>query len=315
MARELTHAEIGVRLFPPVPAEFDPVQASAGELRTYGYPPRPDAALHPELFEHWSRAIAPSMTTIEPRFVDVFRPPVAPGPVEPGPPPFPPRGSSSNWAGSVNFPDITDGIASVAASWVVPDITGPGSKSGDICAQWVGMDGWDPNANAPVTADVVQAGTTQTIDGSLAQQTYAWWEWVPERWYQIGNFTVAPGDEVYCVVRALSPTEASFYLANLTRQESKLFWKPAPDKVNVLRGESADWVLEWPSGTPRLADFGTVEFDNCVATTAGESVLWAGRGQILTMVDATYNTVMAASMVLSDSQIQVDYAGGGPPAF
>ena len=124
---------------------------------------------------------------------------------------------------------------------------------------------------------------------------------------------VAPGDQVYCVIRALSPTEASFYMANLTRQERTLFWQWAPDKVNVLRGGSADWVLEWPSGTSRLANFGTVEFDQCVATTAGESVLWAGRGQILTMVDASNNTALATAVALSDSQIQVNFVGGGPP--
>jgi hypothetical protein len=339
MAREWARAEIGVRLFPPVPADFDPVQASADELRAYGYPPRPDAALHRELYEHWSQAISPSMTTIEPRFVDALRPPVAPpGPIQPGPPPFMPHATSSNWAGSVNFPDLNDGVVSVAASWVVPDITGPGSSSGDTCAQWVGMDGWGPDGTAPVSADIVQAGTTQTIDDSLAQQTFAWWEWVPRKSYQIENFTVAPGDQMFCVIRALSPTEASFFLVNMTSKERTLFWQSAPDLADVLAeeylsawpllseeirlifqsgtvytlsGASADWVLEWPGVAPRLANFGTVEFDQCVATTAAESVLWAGRGQILTMVDA-HNIELAAATAPTDSRIRVTFTGGGP---
>jgi hypothetical protein len=311
---ERAAAEIGVRFLPSAPADFDPVQASADELRTYGYPPRPDPALHPDLFALWSRAVSPSMTTIEPRFGVVPLPVVPPGPVRPGPPPFPSRSTSANWAGSVNFPDINDGVLSVAASWVVPDITGPDMKRGDICSQWVGMDGWDPPGGDQVTQDVVQAGTTQMIDDSLRQQTFAWWDWAPDPSQPIGtSLPVGPGDQVYCVVRALSATEASFYLANLTRQVCHPPFQKSPSKPeNRLRGGSADWVLEWTTGTPRLANFGSVEFDNCVATTAGGSVLWAGRGQILTMVDM-YNYQLATAMALSDSQIQVDYVGGGPP--
>jgi hypothetical protein len=279
-----TPEELGVRPCAPAPEGFDPIQASAGELRRYGYPARPDARLEPRRYQRWQKLVSRPISIIVPEFAVLPIPPVGPispgptppiapapeGPINPGPSPHDDRYNSSNWGGVVAWsPNFDDPVTSVAGKWTVPHVIAPEPYDGGyICATWIGIDGMQPEITT-----LLQAGTTQAIvpaDSSVddlwglpglllpwafsdgfAYQSYAWWQWVPGCSVMITNLAVTPGDVMSCHIDTDSPTgatTATIQLINLTTGKMTPIPATAPPGTKVLGG-MAEWIVEKPNET------------------------------------------------------------------
>ena len=311
-----TYEEVRVRLFRPAPEGFNPIDASDSELLLYGYPARPDAQRHPELHQGWRRVMSRSISRIEPQFAAL--PMVRGEPISPGTVPVPPIGTSANWAGSVAVPlNAGDPVASVAGWWTVPDVIATAASDDTLylCATWIGIDGWQPGESVP-PSELLQAGTSQAAVwppgfGQL-KGAAAWWEWVPDDPVGITNLGVSLGDVMYCAIRA-SETEASIYMANQTTGVFTSFGVAARPGTQ-LAGYSAEWILEVPiatwHGQPiELPEYAIVYFDGCVAHTRSATVLYAGQGELVSMVNASNDQVSIPSAA-TDTLIRVSWEGG-----
>src|SRR6267143_5381603 len=104
-------------------------------------------------------------------------------------------------------PSSGDSVTCVAGQWTFPDVVAPGPGN-YYASEWVGIDG-------DGSPDVLQEGTETEIVGGV-HHTYAWWEWYPDFEIQIMNLAVSAGDTMYGNIVVNSPTQAAFYLANIT---------------------------------------------------------------------------------------------------
>ncbi|HEY2311472.1 MAG TPA: G1 family glutamic endopeptidase [Gaiellaceae bacterium] len=280
-AAQAIHDALGVRLFKKPPENFDPLQAEDRELLVFGYPARPDKDKHPELHEMWTRMASRKLTMIEPQFAlrtdkqHGIRNTIA-------------NDTSTNWSGAVSFAGKGDSATYVIGQWTVPDVVAPGLGS-YYCASWVGIDG-------DGSPDVLQAGTECDVVSFgffTAKQTYVWWEWYPNYEVQIANFPVTSGDVMFCAICVHSDTEAGFYLTNLTTGASTSFTKTAPEGTR-LTGNCAEWIVEAPTvngGQSALARYGDVYFDECIAGTKNDHLLYGGDGDLITMVDSSNHPI------------------------
>lgn len=310
---EQRYEELGVRLFEPTPDGFEPVRASEGELQAYGYPKRPDAETEPRRYMHWEQMVS-RRSMVAPQFKD---PPAEVAEL---------TTDSSNWCGKVAFARWADAVTNVSGQWTVPHVVRRVANSVVyICAAWVGIDGsakltspsalsrierrvlpGDVEGPRPIGAappnetssDVLQAGTTQgvwwgPIEGFEVHldQTFAWFEWLPECPQMIENLAVSPGDLMSCEITALSPTEAAFNFGNLTTFVSTAFMKTAQAGQQLV-GDCAEWILELPTGSYnglpfQLPNFGGVYFDHCTATTRRNFELTSGSGVDVSLTSET----------------------------
>jgi hypothetical protein len=280
-AAQAIHDALGVRLFKKPPENFDPLQAEDRELLVFGYPARPDKEKHPELHEMWTRMASRKLTMIEPQFAlrtdkqHGIRNTIA-------------NDTSTNWSGAVSFAAKGDSATYVIGQWTVPDVVAPGLGS-YYCASWVGIDG-------DGSGDVLQAGTECDVVSFgffTAKQTYVWWEWYPNYEVQIANFPVTSGDVMFCAICVHSDTEAGFYLTNLTTGASTSFTKTAPEGTHLV-GNCAEWIVEAPTvngGQSALARYGDVYFDECIAGTKRDHLLYGGDGDLITMVDSSNHPI------------------------
>lgn len=299
------HDALGVRLFTPPPEGFNPLKASARELLVHGYPPPPDALRHPELHEHWKQMMSRPMSVIEPEFAvmrDRRSGSRAPSviPAAPAPPADP---ALPAWAGSVAFAGNQGTFTWVSGQWTVPDVTVPNRNSGSYsCATWVGIDG--PPSTVDLPTDILQAGTQQDI-GS----TYAWCQWYPDNAMKIPNLPVSHGDIMFCVICVDSPSGARGYMTNVTRGIFTSFALTAMSGQQ-LQGNTAEWILEAPSqpngSVDKLAQYGDVYFDECIAGTSGDTLVFAGEGQLWTMHDVNGQAI-SIPRAENDRLIRVQY--------
>jgi Peptidase A4 family len=297
-AAQQIHEALGVRLFKPPPKGFNPLKATDRELLVHGFPARPAKDRHPELHDRWENMVSRPMTIIEPQFAlrtdkrHGMRQTIA-------------DATSTNWSGSVAFAAKGDSATYVIGQWTVPDVVAPASGS-YYCATWVGIDG-------DGSADVLQAGTEQEVVSFgfiTARATYAWWEWFPDFEVQIPNFPVTSGDVMFCAICVHSTSEAGFYLTNLTTGASTSFTKTSP-RGTTLVGNCAEWVVEAPTvngGQSALARYGDVYFDSCIAGTKKQALLFGGRGDPITMVNAS-NKKISTPVLETDQIVKVQYTG------
>jgi hypothetical protein len=336
-----TPEELGVRLFEPAPEGFDPVEASASELRQYGYPARPDAGADPGRYQRW-RQMVESTSIIAPEFAVLPIPPV--GPINPGPVPFPAQGTSANWAGVVAYPQPSappydDPVTLVEGEWTVPDISAPAPANNPgawVCATWIGIDGWMGDNPAPVP--LLQAGATHivynyyawiqnypggfpTLEWFSERQTFAWFEWVPaypdpDKKYParvITNVAVSPGDGIWCQIETDSPTgatQADVHLTNQTTGVGTVLTVTAPPDTAVL-GNTAEWIVELPqdsyNGWPyQLGRYDSVYFDNCRVQSRSGTAFAANQGELVTLLDATGHRISEPS-AMTDHLIKVKW--------
>jgi Peptidase A4 family len=296
-------AALGVRVpTRRAPEDFNPLEATARQLAAFGYPPRPDARRHPELHERWRQLFGTRITMIEPHLAvmaDTGRP-------VPGRPATPANSPNIIWSGSVAGLQEGNEAAWVTGAWTVPDIFTPGW--GDyVCALWVGIDGWG-------TPALVQAGTSVSRL-THSQQTFAWYEWLPEDPVRISNLPVARGDYMSCTICATSPTEASFYLLNHTSRIGTSLRKTAPADHEMVF-QQAEWILELPQAEPpfQLPPYGEVYFEG-YAGTPDHAVYLPGEGELLDLVFAGDGTqprtrpIISKTTAVTDRLLNLTYTG------
>ena len=194
--------------------------------------------------------------------------------------------TSGNWSGyavPLGTRGVSDIFSDVQGTWTVPTVTG-NKRSTTYSSTWVGLDGYD-------NGTVEQIGTEQDWTGG-GQQNYVWFEMYPSGAYEIEGFPVDPGDSISAQVqyvgqnnvlegrgksnmregRGKSVEESVFQLTIKNTTKNVSFSVPTSyTTVTSAARTSAEWVAEAPSSEEilPLADFGTVSFSGCNATSTG----------------------------------------------
>ncbi|HUJ28489.1 MAG TPA: G1 family glutamic endopeptidase [Myxococcales bacterium] len=223
----------------------DPAALSEAEIHAAGYPPRPDAASAPKQYANWIKLVNSGATVITPHAVK--DPSRVHGPVTSNA-----NGSSTNWSGYViSTPGSAPQYGEIFGAWRVPQVYSPGGFwSSTYSSFWVGIDGWG-------TPDVVQAGTDENAYNYfwVAFHSYgAWTEWYPYSSVSISNFSVNPGDNIYCWVWVDTSAGAWapngnvgwFYVWNTTQNVASGYLSTVAPSGTVFNGHQAEWVMERP---------------------------------------------------------------------
>ena len=182
---------------------------------------------------------------------------------------------------------VASAIPSATYKALGRSLTVTGKKqSTTYSSTWVGLDGYD-------TGTVEQIGTEQDWTGG-GQQNYVWFEMYPSGAYEIEGFPVDPGDSISAQVqyvgqnnvlvgrgksnvrggRGRSVEESVFQLTIKNTTKNVSFSVPTSyTTVTSAARASAEWVAEAPTSWEilPLADFGTVSFSGCNATSTGSS--------------------------------------------
>ncbi len=278
-------AKYQVTTFSLPPAAFDARAASDRELLVYGYPPRPDVAAQPELHAKWLLAYAKPLRHITPVFTP--RPEITHGPRRRASAQPAHASSSNNWSGVIATAPPGDAFKWVSGVWNVPAPRSPAGRCDGntyYSSAWIGIDG------SGGSGDVLQAGTEhdETCSGGQTQRSlYAWWEWFPAGSVAIGNFPVAVGDSISCLICAGSSTTAQVYLTNQTQHVHTSFGITASSPT-TLAGNCAEWVVERPAFNnvlTQLPDYGEVDFSQCFAFTGKSQTVNANAGTPVVMSD------------------------------
>jgi hypothetical protein len=253
----------GVRTYPAPPEGFNAMNASDEELATYGFPPRPDKAAHPETFAHWSHA----MLSAKHRMNGELRahPEIKTGPailskskvkseaveaIQGSATPL--TFNSTNWSGVANTNTLTkwnskSSVGIVASEFNVPVV----QQAFDVCdggydweVSWNGIDG-------AKNGDVLQGGSSSQAycaNNKPQQFYYAWVEWYPS--YPILEvFGVNPGDDMFVETYDLDGgcNPGNVFVEDettLAYGTYTLDYKTGP----CLVGNSAEFIVERPGG-------------------------------------------------------------------
>jgi len=244
----------GARTFMDPPAGFNPLTAPDESLAFYGFPPRPDAVKSPDTFATWQKAMLASQTHVVPTLeqTQIFH-----GPAQNKAVSLDNTSSSYNWSGYVLTNKATS-YSSASYYFLVSDYVVPiaeqafGACTGawDYSSTWAGMDGWK-------NGDVLQAGTESDAlcynNGADKSAYYsAWYEWYPYGEVRIGNFPIAPGDDLFVEVWSTGSTSGHAYIVDYNTNTYVNIAFSAPPGTHLV-GNSAEWVVERPGISGGLA--------------------------------------------------------------
>jgi hypothetical protein len=287
----------------PPPQGFDPITASDAALEQYGFPPRPDPSAEPDAYRHWENAMSRAVRRVSPHLITTK---IQHGPV------VVQNGISLNWSGYVKGKSVSaknPGFFKIAADYVVPRAVNNCDGGIDYTSAWIGVDGWEGAG----LKDVLQAGTESqaSCTGNAGVETYyAWYEWYPNYEVEIdpASFPVAPGDDLYVVVSAISPTQGQAYIGNLNTGDSVTIGFAAPPGINLV-GNSAEWVIERPTvnaALATLADYAQEYFSGAAANYGAVSVA-PKQGTAIAMQDSSGKslsvpTLLGATAILFNYQ-------------
>jgi hypothetical protein len=262
-----------IRTYPSSPRRFDPHTASQEELLRYGFPRRPDPEKEPQLARHWKRVFARPVRFIQAKLevdrVMRARDPLSGAATESG---------IDRWAGIVKLmsqakgSDFTQPATMVFGQWQLPNVLPVTPNERIAVAFWVGLDG-APSLGEPASKQVLQAGVAAQVNpGGFFQSTRVkWWAWT--EWYTelhkdsavaVKNFPVAMGDEIFVVILTGPSDHALVSMLNITRGIGVSVGLNAPSDIVAL-GQSAEWIVEYPSGSPHIPMFTPVTFTDCTA--------------------------------------------------
>jgi hypothetical protein len=167
---------------------------------------------------------------------------------------------STNWAG---YADTGSSFSHVSATWTEPTPSCSGSRSEQLAAFWVGIDGFN-------SSSVEQDGTLiECFEGSTFQ--YTWWELFPTNDIQVVGESVAAGDSITASVTR-SGTSYTLAVTDATHTANSF------STTQTSSGDadsSAEWIAEAPSSGSTilpLAHFSTWTASNASVTegsTAG----------------------------------------------
>ena len=267
----------------PIPDDFDPLNASQGDLARYRLPPKPDER-DETLFTLWKAALKRPVDFVAPALG--FGSPIAlyqlnafpfsadngEGEAERGAPSLQLGrtrvGHSRNWSGGVILSRRGNRSIQMAADWRVPNVLvgdGPGPF---VCSTWIGIGGY----RAWMTS-MPQMGTAQSVgdtggkddSGNPLPPNFAWCQW----WLRgmktlqfpitIDSVPVAAEHEVICWITLLPPNHLHigdrdwvlFYIRNLdTNTATSIAMAPPTDNLGrsvPAQAASAEWMLERPT--------------------------------------------------------------------
>jgi hypothetical protein len=162
------------------------------------------------------------------------------------------------WSGVVNTLPLTSYSTTKSFSWVEGNFSVPwgqeafASGGGNICdndtdfaAIWVGLGGFNvTGANLGNQNNIAQVGV-DTYASCSDQGAYAWVEWFPAKAVML--FTVSPGDDIHVFIQSLTATSASFFIADMTIQQTAGY-VIHPPKGFKLVGNEAEYIVERPRG-------------------------------------------------------------------
>lgn len=257
-----------LKVFLPA-AGFKPLTASAAQLRSAGYPPRPPQSDKAAL-QAWTSAVnRPLHFSVPHPVCTATRHSVIVSPV---------------WAGhEVPESDYGSPIYYTTSTWVQPEVAGNSNYTNYTSAPdasfWTGTG----------IEDIIQAGC-DSISTATAQYR-CWTEDFPGNTDWEGP-VVRPGQTVYVVDDYLGGNEAYYYIENETTDAVQSFDNAAP----YVGLGSADYINEWLG--PYLPDFGSVPVsDNYFALENGEGY-YMGENNIYQMQDAD-GIIMSSPSFLS----------------
>jgi hypothetical protein len=294
----------GIRIFPPVPEDFDARKATPLTLLRHGLPRRPDPKRMPRLAAIWDevasqriRYITPDVKPLAELVPDQARRRQEFGTV-----------TDSAWAGDFLTSNVAENFVCVGASWNIADVGPPPGSSQNFWAvnPWVGIDGADGDT------DLCQAGTTIGYEilsnGTVQKYAVPFFEWVPNTasGMGIGNFPIAFGDTIGCVVCIQSPTKAVALFYNHTTQILTSIGFSAPANTTLV-GNTAEWIAEIT--TPESPVFQPITFRDVFALAQGAETELADQTGY-TLVNCVKNNTPVATATLIDSHtLEIDYAG------
>ncbi len=286
--------------FPIPPAEFDYAAADEASLREYGMDHI--EGLHPEILEGFRKAMSTPTRFLKPRFRRIPR-------TQNGTQASAPPGgqASGNWSGALVKAPGGFQIQSVTGQWTIPNCA-PSADGVTACSIWVGFDG---NGLLDLFQAGIQCELTRGNSG-VQSKLYPWWEWLPNPLgiQKISAPVASSGDEIYCLITALSSTTGRIFLKNLTTNDATTFDVSAPDGGTLL-GSSAEWIVEAPSvgGDPDtpLCNYGTAQFSSCVAGVSNGTSLTSSDGASLYMQQN--GQVVSTAAAANPGQLICTYTG------
>jgi hypothetical protein len=237
--------------FPAPPTNFDPNDASDEELRSFGFPPKPNDA---QRLDTWRMVTSSAGQRIVPQFGKSTLQHRPAQKVQAasnltvknyaGETVNPITQSSSNWSGFA-LSSSNGTFSSLVGVWAIPSVTLPpgascsGSTPGYFSSDWDGIDGFS-------NTQLVQAGTEGDVlcsNGSASLNYHAWFEWLPNAETPISNFTVEPGDGMAVEITVVNSTTADFFIVDFTTGQNTSFQATAPAGASV-EGASVEWIHE-----------------------------------------------------------------------
>jgi hypothetical protein len=242
--------------FLPLPKPgFDPLKASAEELRAFGLPVPDDhppgspgniARLKfltgPELDKpvQFVPAVSDERPYPYPQYLAT---------VSLGVPGHPwPTGGSNNWSGGFVTPRGGD-ITFLEGYWTVPAVTAPagGVDPEYYSSTWIGLDGQRSYRDSSLP----QIGTMQVFTAATGVATYfAWYQWWAKGtlmpWYPLA-LPVDAGHEVYAILTVLNPTTVRFNIKNVTLNVFLGAFDVAIPTAGIVSGATAEWIMERPT--------------------------------------------------------------------
>jgi hypothetical protein len=275
----------GGRLTLPVPpADFNVEDATAAELETYGFPPRPSK---PEQMPEWRQQTAGKRNDS-----DVACSPLpVKASIVPG----------SIWSGYV-AQDANNAYTNTSGFW--PQPTGTASTnptcSDEMDVIWTGIGGYGPNSN------LLQNGTAQ--DHSHTTTAFAWYEYIGTAGSSAGitpygSFDIPAGHMVSSSTAYNPSTQvASFYVSDTTLGINRSAQISGAVAAGAYSGNTADWIVERPttSGPLPLMQHSRFAWNSARATNAGSTY------------SAQYapTAVTTQNILRSSDGAQLDYPNG-----
>ena len=319
-----TSTGLQVRTYALPPAKFNPLTASSRELQHYGLPPKPDETKSPQWRNLWERDFGRPWNWISPVFQETKgRSHRASRAARSLTRPVPELGEfvttanacanpnwatpmgNSHWSGTMIVLAPGDSFQWIRGQWIVPHAHGHSTWEFASASQWIGIGGFED-------IGLIQAGTDTDVFNGSGGGAYAWWEWLDADPVVVPNLFPFPGDVMYCLICAITPTLASIYLANVSARTMTWFTVTPPKKGAPIALDTAEWIVERPLDVNsnsffELADYGLVYFDEAVAGTAGNQTRPLGSGASITMRNPDNNHVLSVPTLETDTLMKVRF--------
>jgi hypothetical protein len=209
----------------------------------------------------------------------------------------------THWSGylvSKNIQNLSEGVSSISASWVVPEVKA--SVNDTFSSIWIGVGGYGEKS-------LIQTGTEQHCeDGKI--EYFAWYELLPDYIVRITEFDIQPGDAVSASIRLVNDNKNIWAITFDNYASGQHFEKT--DITYYSSRASAEWVVERPlvkQSFSTLANFGNATLSRCTATINGVT---GSTGNFtytpVIMVDSTDKELTSLSSLSNDgSSFSVAY--------